>query len=44
MPYLGILGRKFEKLLSYLKSVSSNCQNTKFRAKSKTLIFGTKIA
>ena len=39
MLYLGILGCKFEKVLSYLKS-----ENAKFRGKSKTLIFGTKNA
>ena len=42
MSYLGILGCKFEKVLSYLKSTSTSLSNAKFRAKSKTLIFGTK--
>ena len=44
MSYLGILGCKFEKVLSYLKSTSTSLSNAKFRAKSKTLIFGTKNA
>ena len=42
ISYLGILGCKFEKVLSYLKSTSTSLSNAKFRAKSKTLIFGTK--
>ena len=43
VPYLGNLGCKFEKVLSYFKSVSARfCQTAKFRAKSKILNFGTK--
>ena len=38
----GYFGRKFEKVLSYLKSASSNLQ--KFEAKSKIPNFGTKNA
>ena len=41
MPYLSILGCKFEKLLSYFQHPRI-CQNAKFRAKLKILNFGTK--
>ena len=39
MPYLSILGCKFEKLLSYFQHPRI-CQNAKFCAKLKTLNFG----
>ena len=35
MPYLGILGRKFEKMLLYLKSASSNLSKCKVSGKIK---------
>ena len=35
MPYLGILGRKFEKMLLYLKSASSNLSKCKVSVKIK---------
>ena len=41
MPYLGILGCNFEKVLSYFQHPRI-CQNAKFRAKLKILNFGTK--
>ena len=41
MPYLGILGCKFENVLSYFQHPRI-CQNAKFRAKLKILNFGTK--
>ena len=45
MPYLGILGWKFEKLLSYLKNQHPRiCHNAKFRAKLKILNLGAKNA
>ena len=40
-PSLGILGCKFEKVLSYSQHPRI-CQTAKFRAKLKTLDFGTK--
>ena len=47
MPYLGVLGSNFEKLLSYLKSVSSDlcyykvwCKNEKYIFKTKNAWFG----
>ena len=44
MPYLGILGWKFEKLLSYLKNQHPRiCHNAKFRAKLKILNLGPKM-
>ena len=45
MPYLDILGWKFEKLLSYLKNQQPGiCHNAKFFAKLKILNLGTKNA
>ena len=41
MPYSGILGWKFEKVLSYFQHPRI-CKNVKFRAKLKILNFGTK--
>ena len=41
MPYLGILGCKFEKVLSYFQQPRI-CQNAKFRAKLKILNFVAK--
>ena len=41
VPYLGILGCKFEKVLSYFQH-SRICQATKFRAKFKIFDFRTK--
>ena len=35
VPYLGILGCKFEQVLSYLKSVSSNLSKCKVLCKIK---------
>ena len=43
MPYLGIFGCKFEKVLSYFQHPRI-CQTAKFRAKLKILNFGTKNA
>ena len=43
MPYLGILGCKFEKVLSYFQHLRI-CQTAKFRAKLKIFNFGTKNA
>ena len=44
MPHLGILARKFEKLLLYLKSAPSNLPKYKklFKTKKKAN-FGTKV-
>ena len=42
MPYLGILGCKFEKVLSYFQHPQI-CQTAKFRAKLKTLTLGPKM-
>ena len=42
MSYLGILGCKFEKVLSYFQHPRI-CQTAKFRAKLKVFNFGTKI-
>ena len=42
MSSLGILGCMFEKVLSYFQHPRI-CQNAKFRAKLKILIFRTKI-
>ena len=44
MPYLGILLRKCEKLLLYLKSASSNLPKCKRLFKTKKSKFGTKNA
>ena len=41
MPYLGILGCKLEKVLSYFQNPRL-CQNAKFRVKLKILNFETK--
>ena len=41
MPYLGILGSKFQKVSSYFQHLRI-CQTAKFRAKLKTPDFGTK--
>ena len=41
IPFLGILGCKFEKVLSYFQHLRI-CQTVKFRAKLKILDFGTK--
>ena len=41
MPYVGILGCKFEKVLSYFQQPRI-CQNAKFRAKLKILNFVAK--
>ena len=41
MPYLGILGCKFERVLSYFQHLRI-CQTAKFRAKLKAFNFGTK--
>ena len=41
IPYLGILGCKFEKVLSYFQHPRIY-QTVKFRAKLKILDFGTK--
>ena len=40
MPYLGILGSKFEKLLLYFKSPSSNLSKCKklFKTKKKQIL------
>ena len=43
MPYLGILGCKFEKVLSYFQRLRI-CQTAKFRVKLKIFSFGTKNA
>ena len=43
MFYLGILGCKFEKILSYFQHPRI-CQTAKFRAKLKVFNFGTKNA
>ena len=40
MPYLGILGCKFEKVLSYFQHPRI-CQTAKFHAKLKVFNFGT---
>ena len=42
MFYLGVLGCKFEKILSYFQHPRI-CQTAKFRAKLKVFNFGTKI-
>ena len=44
MPYLSILCRIFEKLLSHLKSVPPNLADCKFRGRIKFHKFGTKNA
>ena len=45
MPYLGVSGSNFEKLLSYLKSALANlCLIAKFHARIKMPKFGTKNA
>ena len=41
MSYLGILGSKFEEVLSYFQHPRI-CQHAKFREKLKILNFGTK--
>ena len=43
MSYLGILGCKFEKVLSYFQHPRI-CQTAKFRAKLKVFNFGAKNA
>ena len=43
MPYVGILGCRFEKLLSYFQHLRI-CQTAKFREKLKIFKFGTKNA
>ena len=43
MSCLNVLGSSFEKLLSYLKSASSNYLIVKFDAKIKSLHLGPKI-
>ena len=42
MPYLGISAAKFEKLLLYLKSASSNLPKCKNYSKQNKNKFGTK--
>ena len=44
MPYWVFLGYNFKKLLSYLKSATSNLSNCKFREKTKLPKFRTKNA
>ena len=44
MPYFGVLGNRFEKLLSYLKWAPSNSYYCKVWCKDKILKFGTKNA
>ena len=43
MPYLGILGCKFERVLLYFQHTRI-CQTAKLRAKLKIFNFGTKNA
>ena len=44
MPYLGILGLEFKKLLSYMKSAPSNLSNCKIsQKKQKSLNLGPKM-
>ena len=42
MPYLGIFGPEFLKIMSYLKSGSRICLIAKFREKMKMPKIGTK--
>ena len=44
MPYLGLLGHNFRKLLSYLKQQRQICQLGTFRKNLKVYKFGTKKA
>ena len=43
MPFLGVFARKFEKLLLYLKSASSNLPKCKKLFKTKKVNLGPKM-